>query len=93
MNMANLLAWILETFIKVGLELFDCTISKVISSFKNRKTNFLGNLSIYYSYLSKTKVKYFIDKGNEADLVCPEFSKDFERVPHGMSLVKKKTEI
>lgn len=61
---ANLITWILETFIKAELELFDCTIAKETPSLKNRKTNFLGNLSVYYSYLSKTKVKYFIDKGN-----------------------------
>lgn len=53
----------------MGIELFDCTIAKVAPSFKNRKTNFLGTLNVYYSYLNKTKAKYFIDKGNEADLV------------------------
>jgi len=38
-------------------------------------------------------VKYFIDEGNETDLLCPDFTKDLARVPHGKSLVKKKMEI
>lgn len=77
----------------MGLELFDHTVAKVTPSFRTRKTNFLGNLNVYCSYLGKTKVKYFREKGNAADLVCPELSKDLERVPHGVSSVKKKTEI
>lgn len=32
-------------------------------------------------------MKYFLDKGNEADLIWPEFSQDFDRVPHEVSLV------
>lgn len=32
-------------------------------------------------------MKYFLDKGNEADLIWPEFGQDFDRVPHEVSLV------